>query len=108
MILSQKPSQNLLTKINQVYHFPLHIPIGSLNYGYSLGSLSVTQKQGIITCLPKGDTSRHFLNNWRPISLLNTVYKIGLLSQKPSQNLLTKINQVYHFPLHIPLYQTKA
>ena len=35
--------------------------IGSLNYGYSLGSLSVTQKQGIITCLPKGDKSRHFL-----------------------------------------------
>jgi hypothetical protein len=26
--------------------------IGSLNYGYSLGSLSVTQKQGIITCFP--------------------------------------------------------
>ena len=51
--------------------------IGSLNYGYSLGSLSVTQKQGIITCLPKGDKSRHFLKNWRPISLLNTVYKIG-------------------------------
>ena len=47
-------------------------------YGYSLGSLSVTQKQGIITCLPKGDKSRHFLKkNWRPISLLNTVYKIG-------------------------------
>ena len=36
--------------------------IGSLNCGYSLGSLSVTQKQGIITCLPKGDKSKHFLN----------------------------------------------
>ena len=35
--------------------------IGSLNYGYSLGSLSVTQKQGIITCSPKGDKSRHLL-----------------------------------------------
>ena len=35
--------------------------IGSLNYGYSLGSLSVTHKQGIVTYLPKGDKSRHFL-----------------------------------------------
>ena len=51
--------------------------VGSLNYGYNVGNLSVTQKQGIITCLPKGDKARHFLKNWRPISLLNTVYKIG-------------------------------
>ena len=51
--------------------------ISSLNYGSEVGQLSVTQKQGIITCLPKGNKSRHFLKNWRPISLLNTVYKIG-------------------------------
>ena len=49
----------------------------SLNYGAEKGELSITQKQGIITCLPKGNKPRHFLNNWRPISLLNTVYKIG-------------------------------
>ena len=47
----------------------------SLNYGYRTGSLSVTQKQGIITCLPKPGKSRHYLKNWRPISLLNVVYK---------------------------------
>ena len=34
--------------------------IGSLNYGYSLGSLSVTQKQGIITCSPKGENQDIF------------------------------------------------
>ena len=39
--------------------------------------MSTTQKQAIIICLPKGDKPRHFLNNWRPISLLNTVYKIA-------------------------------
>ena len=39
----------------------------SLNYGYRTGSLSVTQKQGIITCLPKPGKSRHNLKNWRPI-----------------------------------------
>ena len=45
----------------------------SLNHGYRTGSLSVTQKQGIITCIPKLNKSRHFLKNWRPISLLNVV-----------------------------------
>ena len=51
--------------------------VNSINFGSLLGELSVTQKQGIITCLPKDNKPRHFLKNWRPISLLNTVYKIG-------------------------------
>ena len=33
----------------------------SLNYGYHTGSLSVTQKQGVIICLPKPNKSRHLL-----------------------------------------------
>ena len=33
----------------------------SLNFGYNNGTLSVTQKQGIITCLPKQDKNRVFL-----------------------------------------------
>ena len=49
----------------------------SLNYGYRSGSLSVTQKQGIITCLQKPNKSRENLKNWRPISLLNIIYKMA-------------------------------
>ena len=49
----------------------------SINYGYQSGSLSITQKQGNITCLPKPNKSRHLLKNWRPISLLNVVYKMA-------------------------------
>ena len=49
----------------------------AINEGYKLGKLSVTQKQGIITCIPKGDISREFFKNWRPITLLNVIYKIA-------------------------------
>ena len=49
----------------------------SMNYGYHTGSLSLTQKQGFITCLSKPNKPRHYLKNWRPISLLNVVYKLA-------------------------------
>jgi hypothetical protein len=54
--------------------------VNSINVGSLLDELSVTQKQGIITCLPKDNKPRHFLKNWRQISLLNTVYKIGFFN----------------------------
>lgn len=47
------------------------------NHGYEIGELSFTQKQGIITCIPKEGKSKFHLSNWRPISLLNVIYKIG-------------------------------
>ena len=48
----------------------------SINHGYRPGESFVTQKQRIITCLPKPNKCRHFLKSWRPISLLNVVYKM--------------------------------
>ena len=50
--------------------------LNSINYAYKNDALPVTQKQGVITCLPKPSKNKHFLKNWRPISLLNVVYKI--------------------------------
>ena len=47
-----------------------------LNCGFRKGELSCTQRKGIITCIPKGDKRRDLIKNWRPISLLNVVYKI--------------------------------
>ena len=49
----------------------------SLNSGYYTGQLSISLRQCIISCLPKGDKPRHFLKNWRSISLLSVVYKIA-------------------------------
>jgi hypothetical protein len=48
-----------------------------LNHAFISGNLSVTQTQGIITCIPKVDEPKQFLKNWRPIPLPNTIYKIG-------------------------------
>ncbi len=50
--------------------------IESLNYAFEKGELSVDQRRGIITLLPKKGKKRILLKNWRPISLLNTDYKI--------------------------------
>lgn len=51
--------------------------VRSINESFSKGEMSITQREGIIVCLPKGDKSREYLKNWRPISLLNVTYKIG-------------------------------
>ena len=50
--------------------------VRALNWGFRKGELSCTQREGIITCIPKGDKRRDLTKNWRPISLLNVVYKI--------------------------------
>ena len=42
----------------------------------STGNLSNTMKQGIITLIPKPNKDIHFLDNWRPITLLCTDHKI--------------------------------
>ena len=48
----------------------------SLLYSYNNGKLSIDQRRGIINLIPKKDKDPRFLKNWRPISLLNTDYKI--------------------------------
>ena len=49
----------------------------SINYGFLQVELSITQKNGLIVCIPKENKSRNVLKNWRPITLLNTIYKIA-------------------------------
>ena len=54
-----------------------HFVVRSVNNSFQKGELSNTQKEGIITCIPKGDKDKKYLKNWRPISLLNITYKIA-------------------------------
>ena len=48
----------------------------SYNVAFQSGPLSISQRRGIITLIPKADGDLSELSNWRPISLLNIDYKI--------------------------------
>ena len=51
--------------------------LNSINSSYEKGVLSVSLRQSIISCLPKGNKDRTILKNWRPIALLCVVYKMA-------------------------------
>ena len=48
----------------------------SVKYAHQTGMLSVTQREGIITLMPKKDKDTSLIKNWRPLSLLNVDYKL--------------------------------
>ena len=69
-----------------------HFVVRSINEGFKNKKMSTTQREGVIVCIPKGDKPREYLKNWRPISLLNVVYKIGSSSiANRIKNVLPKI-----------------
>ena len=54
--------------------------LASINASYAKGLLSISQRRGLITLIPKKDKSLCYIKNWRPISLLNCDYKIAAKS----------------------------
>ena len=64
-------------------------------YSIENGELSIEQRRGIITLIPKKDKNRLFLKNWRPLTLLNVDYKIlaKLLSNRLCKVLPHIINE---------------
>ena len=59
------------------WHLLGKIMVDSFNYAFEVGHLSISQRLGIISLIPKRDKNLEFLKNWRPITLLNTDYKIA-------------------------------
>ena len=66
--------------------------VASYNYTYDNKQLSQDQKIAVINLLPKKDKDLRFLKNWRPVSLLNTDYKI--LTKALAQKLQNVIGQI--------------
>ena len=71
-------SDGFTAEFNKFFYKDLKVFIRrAINEGDNEGKLSITQRQGLKTCIPKGDKPKEFLKNWRPITLLNVIYKLA-------------------------------
>jgi exonuclease III len=66
----------------------------SLTYASTNKQLSIDQRRGIINLIPKKEKDPRYIKNWRPISLLNTDYKII------TKLLATRIKQILPSVIH--------
>ena len=70
----------------------LNFLINSLNFAFIKGEVSIDQKRGLISLIPKKDKDRILLKKWQPIALLNIDYKI--LAKTPATRLKNIINKI--------------
>ena len=61
----------------------------ALNSSFEIGQLPVSQRRGIIKLIPKNDADPNLIKNWRPLTLLNSDYKIA------SKAIANRIKQFY-------------
>ena len=52
------------------------VVVGAINEIYESKELPLSQRLGIIALIPKGDKDPRFIKNWRPLTLLETFYKL--------------------------------
>ena len=69
--------------------------INALNAAYKKGTLSITQRRGLISLLPKKNKVLHYLKYWRPISLLNCDYKIA--AKVTASRIITVLPTIINF-----------
>ena len=50
--------------------------LDSLNAGFEKGTLSISQRRGVISLIPKDENNLTILSNWRPVTQLSVDYKI--------------------------------
>ena len=66
--------------------------LSSFHFAFQTGSLSISQRRGVSSLIPKKDKDKSLLENLRPISLLNVDYKIlTKILAKRIQKVLPKI-----------------
>ena len=66
--------------------------IASFNEAHAINELTVSQRRGVITLIPKEEGSLLELKNWRPITLLNVDLKIATKAiAKRLESVLTKL-----------------
>ena len=64
----------------------------TINYSYTEGKFSISQRRGIIKLIPKKDAEPYFVKNWQPITPLNSDYKIAAKAiANRLQNVLPKL-----------------
>ena len=68
--------------------------MSAIKTAYETNSLSISQRQGLINLIPKKDKNPLSLKNWRPISLLNSDYKLI------AKVIATRIKACLNFIIH--------
>ena len=70
-------------KFYQIFFYDIRsLLVHSINYGFGNEKVSVTQKQGVTTCIPKDGKPKQYIKKWLPISLLNTAYNAASACKK--------------------------
>ena len=80
----------------------------SFRYSFTHGTLSNDKKLGVLNLIPKTQKDLRYLSNWRPVSLLQTDYKIltktlALRLQKVLPKIIST-DQVGYIPILMKLY----
>ena len=73
-----------------------HNLVESFNEAYEANELSISQRRGIITLIPKVDGSPLDLSNWRPITFLNVDCKIATkaIAKRIESSLMAKASKL--------------
>ena len=58
------------------WKFLKNIVISAINKIYENRELPLSLRLGIIALIPKSDKDQQFISNWRPLTLLETLYKL--------------------------------
>ena len=74
---SKRNEQRQISRLRRFWEEIGDDVVQSINSAFDKGELSICQKRGIITLLPKKDKPTDVLNNLRPVTLLNVDYKIA-------------------------------